>query len=248
MSDRAPTRASSIACVVLAVVVALALVAAPARAEQRQEFAQGYELYKSELYRGAVALFERGLAIEPDNGLAHFYAAESYYKLGELQPALDHYRAAASFLPPGTEATKTSNMIVAIEAEFGAAGTAGELPEPSATATTEEPAATTTSGPADWSALTADTGALSQAISDYYEVNQPAPEAKDSSIINVFSIALDSTSRDQAVVKFRCEVKASHGKTGIFRARVTLLAEGDSYRVIEFNKDEQFDIVKGFAY
>ncbi|MGH6720236.1 MAG: tetratricopeptide repeat protein [Alphaproteobacteria bacterium] len=255
MTDRAPTRtafrrASLVA--VTALVLAIAVGAPRARADQQELFAQGYELYKSGLYRGAIALFEQGLATEPNNGLAHYYIAESHYKLGAYQPALDHYRVAVAFLPPGAEASKANNMIVAIQAEFDAASATSELPEPapSQSATTEpsQTQAATTSGPTDWNAVTADSRALARAIADFYDATQPAAEAKGSTIINVFSIALDSTLGDRAVVKFRCEVRAAHGKTGIFRARVTLVAEAGSYRVVEFKQDERFDIVKGFSY
>jgi tetratricopeptide (TPR) repeat protein len=240
--------------VALAVLAAIVLALSPASAaseDSKTLFAQGFELYKSEIYRGAIALFQQGLASDPNNGLAHFYLAECHYKLGELAPALEHYRTATALLPDGEEATRARNLAVAIEAELGATTGATEpAPAASGTASTEtaEPSAQAASGPVDWGALTADTHALARAITEFYDSTQPVAEVKGSTIINVFSIELVGASGDRATVKFRCEVRASHGKTGIFRAHVNLAAASGTYSVTEFKQDERFDIVKGFAY
>ena len=222
--------------------IALALGSGAAFAQDTKTlFAQGYELYKSEIYRGAIVLFEQGLAGDPNNGLAHLYLAECHYKLGELAPALDHYRIASALLPEGEEATRARNLAVGIEAELASADT-------SSSAAAEQPAASAASGPVDWNALTADTHAVGQAIAEFYDATQPVAEEQGSTIINVFSFELAGNTGDRATVKFRCEVRARHGKTGIFRAHATLAAEAGTYRVIEFIPDERFEIVKGFAY
>lgn len=214
-----------------------ALVAAtPAPAQDTQAlFAQGYELYKGGLYKGAIALFEEGLAAAPGNGLAHYYLAECRYKLGDLAQALDHYRQAAALLPAGEEATRSANLALAIEAELGA----GTEPAP-------EPAATGSATPAlDWNAVVADAQGLGRAIMDFYNTNKPVKGLRNSCVDRVWKIALDQSDDQGAVVGFLVNVNALGRGPGQFSAAARLATDGTGYRVVEFLPRQQFMLGPG---
>jgi tetratricopeptide (TPR) repeat protein len=219
-----------------ACLIAVTLALGSASAQDTQAlFAQGYELYKGGLYKGAVKLFEEGLAAEPDNGLAHFYLAECQYKLGNLAGALDHYRQAAALLPPGEEATRSTNLALAIEAELG---TATEEPAVSSgTAETTSTATTTasTSGP-DWNAVVADQAALGDAIKDFYNTNHPVQTARNTTITRVWGIKLDRADAEGALVICMIQVEALGRMPGQFKSAARLAPDGAGYTVVAFEQ------------
>ncbi|MEX2649513.1 MAG: tetratricopeptide repeat protein [Alphaproteobacteria bacterium] len=217
-----------------------ALVAAtPAPAQDTQAlFAQGYELYKGGLYKGAIALFEEGLAAEPGNGLAHYYLAECRYKLGDLAQALDHYRQAAALLPAGEEATRSANLALAIEAELGA----GTEPAPAPAATTESTVAAAPSSGPDWKAVVADASRLGKAIMDFYNTNKPVKQSRNTTISRVWNIKLEGANDEGAMVGFMVHVEAMGRTPGQFKAAARLAPDGPGYRVVEFLPRQQFNL------
>lgn len=74
------------------------------KAEAQRLLAQGYELLQAGQTEGAIVGFRKGLAIDPANGLGHFYLAEAYGALGRKGEARDHYRKVIEFAPASKEA------------------------------------------------------------------------------------------------------------------------------------------------
>ena len=191
------------------------------------------------LYKGFITLFQQGLASEPGNGLAHFYLAESHYKLGELAPALDHYKQAADLLPDGEDATRARNLAVAIEAELGAgSGTT------SGTTSSGTSSSSATGGSVDWGDLVASDAGVSAAIKDFYNTTHPVSYVSRSKIEGVYEMVLESATPTEAIVGFRCLVANPGDRGKFFRARATLEADGSGFRVIAFNPREKFNLQK----
>lgn len=227
----------------LALAALLALAAGAAAEDAQALFAQGYELYKGGLYKGAIALFQQGLDGDPGNGLAHFYLAESHYKLGQLQPALEHYRQSIDLLPEGDDQTRARNLAVAIEAELGAGSSAGTNAGSGSAST-----ATTSGGTVDWAALVGQDAGVSKAIMEFYNTTHPVNYAPKSQILGIYNMLLESASPAGATVAFKCMV-ANPGDTGkLYRARAALEPDGSSFKVVTFTPREKFTLEKLGAF
>jgi len=64
---------------------------------------QAFELFREGQFEAAVIRFNDGLEIDPANGLAHFYLAESLERLGRRAAALEHYRLVEALAPDSRE-------------------------------------------------------------------------------------------------------------------------------------------------
>lgn len=62
-------------------------------------FANAFELYRAEDFRGAKEKFELGLDIDPTDPLAHYYLAETLFALGQQSEGWKHYEKAAKYGP-----------------------------------------------------------------------------------------------------------------------------------------------------
>lgn len=77
-------------------------------ADDRQKagalFSQGFELFKAGEFKAAELAFKDGLDIDPANGAAHYYLAETYVRLKNEALAHTHYQRAIDFAPSTKEA------------------------------------------------------------------------------------------------------------------------------------------------
>lgn len=64
---------------------------------------EGFGLARRGEHQAAIERYRLGLRIAPDNGLGHYYLAESLKATGQRAEALDHYRKAATLIPTTKE-------------------------------------------------------------------------------------------------------------------------------------------------
>jgi hypothetical protein len=159
--------------------------------------------------------------------------------LGDLEPALEHYRQAVALLPEGADATRARNLALAIEAELGAGGATTDTGEASSTT---EP--TTANATIDWPSLVSQDAGVSRAIMDYYNTTHPVEYVSRSKIEGVYGLELESASPSDAIVAFRCLVANPGDKGKFFRARATLTADGTAFKVTRFEPREKFNLQK----
>lgn len=57
-------------------------------------FAVAFNLYQSGQFAAAASAFERGLAVEPNNGKAHYDLGDALEHMGDQSQALEHYKQA----------------------------------------------------------------------------------------------------------------------------------------------------------
>ncbi len=104
--------------------------------EARQLFFDGYELLKSGKPKDAIAKFEAGLRLEPNNASARFFLGESLLAVGQRDKAKDQLRKSIELDPNGdvsADARKRLGELSgnAFAAEKGGATSAGgNLPAP----------------------------------------------------------------------------------------------------------------------
>lgn len=67
------------------------------------KFSEAFERFRVGDFQAALSGFRDGLALEPANGLAHFYAGETQSRLQNHSEALQHYERAASLLAGAKE-------------------------------------------------------------------------------------------------------------------------------------------------
>ena len=74
-------------------------------------FLKAIKLFRSGDLSGAVAQFELGLSIDPDNPIAHYYFAETYAAMKRDSDALKHYEKAVELGPDTTEGVMAAAML-----------------------------------------------------------------------------------------------------------------------------------------
>jgi hypothetical protein len=74
------------------------------KARAQALFKQAFELFQAGEFEAAVRQFDQGLAIDPANGAAHFYLAETYERQQKTARALEHYRRTIDLAPGSKEA------------------------------------------------------------------------------------------------------------------------------------------------
>ena len=79
-------------------------------------FLKAIKLFRSGDLSGAVAQFELGLSIDPDNPIAHYHFAETYAAMKRDSDALKHYEKAVELGPDTTEGVMAAAMLAAQEA------------------------------------------------------------------------------------------------------------------------------------
>ncbi|MGO4479916.1 hypothetical protein AB4Z32_27130 [Massilia sp. 2TAF26] len=88
----------------------------------RELFSTAFELYKQAEYRAAATTFAKALEIDPANGLARFYYADSLSRLGDLLEARAQYELSLGLISPATQeawmAQAALNPIILSKAEF----------------------------------------------------------------------------------------------------------------------------------
>jgi tetratricopeptide (TPR) repeat protein len=83
---------------------AAAATLTPAQRNQaRSLFATAFDLGGGGNFDAAKIAFERGLAIDPSNGAAEYYLAETLVKMTQVKEALPHYAAAMGLAPNAKE-------------------------------------------------------------------------------------------------------------------------------------------------
>ncbi len=84
-------------------------------ADAKTIFSAAFELYKAGQCSPAVPVFERGLRLQPTNGLAHYYLAECLLATGMTNEAVAHYLDAARFSPTSREGIMAAAKAADIE-------------------------------------------------------------------------------------------------------------------------------------
>ncbi|MBI3013562.1 MAG: tetratricopeptide repeat protein [Candidatus Tectomicrobia bacterium] len=79
-------------------------LSASARDGATKLFNQAFELFKAGEFDAAVRGFTQGLEIDPANGVAHFYLAETYARQNKTALARTHYQRTVDFAPDSKEA------------------------------------------------------------------------------------------------------------------------------------------------
>jgi tripartite-type tricarboxylate transporter receptor subunit TctC len=74
-------------------------------------FKQAFELFQAGEFEAAALQFNKGLAIDPANGVAHFYLAETYERQQKTTQAREHYRRTIDFAPDSKEAAMAQTRI-----------------------------------------------------------------------------------------------------------------------------------------
>ncbi len=90
-----------IACLIGLATFADTINAQPAAAEY---FKSAFDLYQSKRCDAAIGLFDKGLAIDPKNGVAHYYAGLCAEELGQRQEAQTHFAQSIWLAPSSKEA------------------------------------------------------------------------------------------------------------------------------------------------
>ena len=96
--------------------------------EARQLFESAFKLFQQGDFSTAKIAFGRGFALDPGNGTAHFYMAETLMRMKESATAREQYGLALALLPStSTESLKAGSAL----AKFGAKGSkdCAECPE-----------------------------------------------------------------------------------------------------------------------
>jgi tetratricopeptide (TPR) repeat protein len=115
-------------CLPIAIAIALPLVVATPKASAQSAqayFEQAFQLMTSQRFAEAESLLAKGLALDPNNGLGHYYYAEALWQQGKSQvEALKHYKFAAQVSPDTNEGRTALQRIAHLEnrlqAEFAA--------------------------------------------------------------------------------------------------------------------------------
>ena len=89
-------------------------------------FLKAIKLFRSGDLSGAVAQFELGLSIDPDNPIAHYYFAETYAAMKRDSDALKHYEKAVELGPDTTEGVMAAAMLPGLKRKVEKANAAQE--------------------------------------------------------------------------------------------------------------------------
>lgn len=96
--SRVPTKTATFAAVLRALCLPLLLAAAPADA-QNAFFDEGNRLYQAGDFDGALDRYRRILDAGLESGDLHYNIGNTYFRLGELGPAILHYERARRLMP-----------------------------------------------------------------------------------------------------------------------------------------------------
>lgn len=84
--------------------------------EATQLFKNAFELFRFGDFKLAVIAFNRGLLLDPGNGLAHYYLAETMSRTEDRVGALEHYQLAMALLPgTSVESVKAESAIATMQ-------------------------------------------------------------------------------------------------------------------------------------
>ncbi len=85
------------------------------KAKAKEKFTQAFNLFKEGEFEAAVIRFNQALEIDPANGLGHYYLAETYARLNDLENAMKHYNYTVLFTPDIKEAAIAEVKILKIK-------------------------------------------------------------------------------------------------------------------------------------
>ena len=85
------------------------------RAAARKQFEQGTRLYQQARYEEAAAAFEAAYRLRP-NGVVRYNLGQCYEKLGELEKALESYRAYLREVPKAEDRDTVEQLVANLEA------------------------------------------------------------------------------------------------------------------------------------
>ncbi|WP_267146714.1 PEGA domain-containing protein [Pyxidicoccus xibeiensis] len=89
--------------------------AADNRAAARKQFERGTRLYQQARYEEAVSAFEEAYRLRP-NGVVHYNLGQCHEKLGNLEKALESYRAYLRDVPQAEDRDTVERLIASLEA------------------------------------------------------------------------------------------------------------------------------------
>jgi len=92
-----------------------AAAAASDRAAARKHFERGTRLYQEARFEEAAAAFEEAYRLRP-NGVVHYNLGQCHEKLGNLEKALDAYRAYLREVPKAEDRATVEQLIANLEA------------------------------------------------------------------------------------------------------------------------------------
>ena len=81
-----------------------AQLSAETKAKSKEKFSQAFNLFKEGEFEAAVIRFKQGLEFDPANGLGHFYLAETYARLNDVENSAIHYNYTLLLSPDIKEA------------------------------------------------------------------------------------------------------------------------------------------------
>ncbi|MBI4872951.1 MAG: tetratricopeptide repeat protein [Candidatus Riflebacteria bacterium] len=70
-----------------------------------------FMLYTNERFSEAIALYQRLLELNPDNPTAHYYTANCFYRMGDVERAVQSWRRTMILCPTGKMGRKASARI-----------------------------------------------------------------------------------------------------------------------------------------
>ncbi len=79
-------------------------LSAQQRGQAQGMFKQAFEMFQAGEFAAAIARFKQGLAIDPANGVAHFYLGEALARAGGADIARREYKRTIDFAPQSKEA------------------------------------------------------------------------------------------------------------------------------------------------
>ena len=85
------------------------------KAKSKEKFTQAFNLFKEGEFEAAVIRFNQALEIDPANGLGHYYLAETYARINDVENALIHYNYTVLFSPDIKEAAIAQVKILKIK-------------------------------------------------------------------------------------------------------------------------------------
>jgi tetratricopeptide (TPR) repeat protein len=85
------------------------------KAKSKEKFTQAFNLFKEGEFEAAVIRFNQALEIDPANGLGHYYLAETYARLNDLENSMIHYNYTVLFSPDIKEAAIAEVKILKIK-------------------------------------------------------------------------------------------------------------------------------------
>lgn len=92
------------------------------KAKAKDKFSQAFKLFQEGEFEAAVIRFNQALEIDPANGLGHYYLAETYARLNDVEKSMEHYKYTVLFSPDIKEAAIAEVKLSKIKEALNKAG------------------------------------------------------------------------------------------------------------------------------